>query len=92
MDKLFKRIGTTSEGLPLWELQEEKPTNAGKRFKKIQTIEDGNVCLKIVSHKGLNKSGHLQIKRNDKLVLAHRYIWELFNGKEIPDRLVVRHK
>lgn len=88
MEHLFKRIGVDAQGRAIYELIEE---GLNIRTKKVQAVEDDNGCLTVISHKGRVKGGHLQIYRNDKLVYAHRYIWALANGKEIPEWLVIRH-
>lgn len=88
LERYFKRVGVNEEGLTVWELREE---GLNSRAKTVQVVED-NGCLRVVSHLGINNIGHTFVKRKGKGILAHRYVWQLANGKEIPKGLVVRHK
>ena len=47
-----------------------------------------NDCVE--SKKGITTNGYSRIKRNGKMIQAHRWAWELVNGP-IPDGLVIDH-
>ena len=62
---------------------------AKKRFLS-SFIEDSSGCHLWVKTKDRNGYGKMSILR--KSVQAHRYSWELHNGRKIPDGMVVMHK
>lgn len=60
------------------------------RAKPIKyTIDPATGCWNVVSH-ATNSAGYICVRRNDRVMQAHRYSWELTKGK-IPDGLCVLH-
>lgn len=55
---------------------------------KFKRTEDD--CI-VPSNRKLNKDGYYRIRKNDKLVLYHRFMWEKVLG-QIPDGHEVHHK
>ncbi|PFB07251.1 hypothetical protein CN383_00080 [Priestia megaterium] len=80
----FKPVSTDVLGRTIYELQEEE---MGAVFKKrnttnLQVVEEGETgCYRVISHTGRASSyGHCLVRRKGKMILAHRYVYELFNG------------
>lgn len=59
--------------------------------KNIKAIEDSNGCYICVSHAKCSNGRYYNIKRNNKIMLLHRYVYESYH-EEIPNGLIVRHK
>lgn len=62
-----------------------------KRNKQIEAILDNHGCYICTSHSKCSNGRYYNIKRNNKVMLLHRYIYETYYGK-IEEDLVVRHK
>lgn len=66
-------------------------TTGGSNFAKpvvLKELENG--CIISSSHKP-NSHGYLPLERNGKMVLAHRLVYEYFNGP-IPEGMGVLHR
>ncbi|MGF9774784.1 HNH endonuclease signature motif containing protein [Priestia aryabhattai] len=89
MKQYFKPVDVDFIGRTIYELQEEGLYTGTMPLEVVEEGETG--CYRIISHTGRTISGHCQISRKGKLFYAHRYVWGLFNGMQIPEGLQINH-
>lgn len=61
-----------------------------RRFYEKVGLPDENGCMLWLA--GTTSGGYGQLKLNGRMVKAHRLAYVIFNGEEIPNGRVVRHK
>lgn len=64
--------------------------NEAGRKKDIEYELNENGCFICTSHKLCSNGRYYNIKRDGKVILLHRYVYETIKG-EIPENLILRH-
>lgn len=84
-EQASKRGPTSGQPISLTEIDE----CVLKRFYEKVSLPDENGCMLWLAG---TRNGYRQLRLNGRMVYAHRLAYIIFNGEEIPNGRVVRHK